>query len=378
MIRACTILFWLTTCITAVNGADESIGFYIGTGTDETDGGVFLSELNPQTGVIATPELAAPANRCTFLALHPTKPILYGVAETYANDPVDSVGIVAWKMDPATKSLTKLNHQPAGGDGPCFVTVSDDGRFAALANYGSGSITVYPLDGDGVIQPMTSNIWHRGSSIDAGRQGEAHAHSVRFDSQGKRLLAADLGTDKVYLYDVSDDGKLTPSSTPTFDLPPGSGPRHFVFSRDGRFVFVLNEMKGTISTFDYEHLIAAPLYTTTTMADDIRDDAARSSAEILLHPTLPVIYCSNRGPSEIATLDVDENTGKVTRRGAIASGGLTPRNFNLTPDGGWLIVANQDSGSLAVLSIDPTTGELSDTAIRASVPSPMCIKFIRP
>ena len=159
-------------------------------------------------------------------------------------------------------------------------------------------------------------------------------------------------------------------------MPAGSGPRHFVFAPDNRFVLGLGEISGVITTFAFEPIARAPLFTVSTMANGTSADAVRASAEILFHPKLPVVYCSNRGPHEIAVFDFDSTSGKVERRTAVACGGEVPRNFRISPDGRFMLVANQNSNNIAVLSINPTTGDLSPTAHKISVPSPMCIKFV--
>jgi 6-phosphogluconolactonase len=135
-------------------------------------------------------------------------------------------------------------------------------------------------------------------------------------------------------------------------------------------------MSGTISTFAFDKPNASPLSTVSTMAEGTPADAERSCAEILFHPNLPVVYCSNRGPHEIAVFDFDKATGKLDRRSALACGGKVPRNFRLTPDGRFLLVANQGSNNVAVLAVDQKTGDLSATEHSIEVPSPMCIKFV--
>ena len=356
--------------------ADEPLRFYIGTAANSNSGGIFLSSISLETGAVAEPKLAAATDRSTFIAFHPTEQVLYSVAELGSGDGLGGAGIIAWKIDPVTGNLSEINRQPAGGEGACFVTVRSDGRYAALANYGSGSISLYPLQKDGRIDPASANVQHEGTGPDVKRQMAPHAHSVRFDATGNRLLAADLGTDDIFIYDIQADGSLKPSTPSSLIMPPASGPRHFAFSPDNRFVLGLGEMLGSITTFAYDPITAQPLSTTSTMAAGTASEAVRASAEILFHPKLPVVYCSNRGPNEIAIFDFDSASGKVTRRSAIDCGGQTPRNFRLTPDGRFLLVANQGSDSVAVFAVDSAMGNLSATDYSISVPSPMCIKFV--
>jgi 6-phosphogluconolactonase len=372
---ALSVLFAMIAT-TGSGQAGDKLAFYIGTATSEDVGGIFQSTIDLETGVVEQPTLATPASRTTFIWLHPSEKVLYSVAEVQDDAGKKIPAIAAWKMNPDGGRLTPINHQGAEGAGPCFVTVRADGKFAAVANYGSGSIAIYPLGPDGSIQPASGKVQHQGSGPLQSRQTGPHAHSVRFDPSGKRLLAADLGTDDLFIYDIRPDGSLWPAATPSFVNPPGSGPRHFVFSPDNRFVLSLGELSGTISVFSYQDLTSGPITTVSTVAADLPEDANRWCAEILFHPTLPVVYCSNRGPQEIALFDYEAKTGGLTRRGAVDCGGKTPRNFRLTPDGRYLLVANQDSDNIAVFKVDSTTGDLVLTDQTITVPKPMCIKFV--
>ncbi len=368
--------------------AGEKLAFYIGTATSDDEGGIHYSQIDLDDGSLAPPQLATPAKRTSFIWLHPTLDVLYSVAEVEPPGEEKHPACVAWQRDPTDGTLSLLNYQHAGGSGPCFVTVRHDGRFAAVANYGSGSTTIYPLAADGRLSPASATVQHEGSGPVANRQAGPHAHSVRFDASGSRLLAADLGTDDIFVFDVSKSGELTPSRPPSLINPPGSGPRHFVFSPDNRFVLSLGELSGTISTFAFGPVDAdadsaedptagiEPLSTVSTMAPGTPDDANRWCAEILFHPSLPVVYCSNRGPHEMAIFDYDPGSGQLIRRSGLPCGGKTPRNFRLTPDGNFLLVANQDSDNIAVFRVDPRNGDLEPTGHSITVAKPMCIKFV--
>jgi len=272
--------------------------------------------------------------------------------------------------------LQQTSTQSTQGDGPCYVTVRDDGKFAATANYGGGSVALFPL-GSEDIQPASGFVQHTGSSVNSNRQKEPHAHSIRFDPGGGKVVAADLGTDKVYVYDITADGSLSPSTPAAIDIPPGSGPRHLTFSADGETLYVLGELTGTITTVDYASNELKVLGTASTMAEATPDDASRGSAEIIFDPAGKFLYASNRGPSEIAVFQIDPQSRQPVRTGATSTGGKTPRNFRFSPDGNFLIAANQNSDSLVVFAVDSGSGALTPTGRETSVPKPMCLKFGR-
>ncbi len=350
--------------------ADEPIRLYIGTGGE----GVFASMFDAKTGKLSQPEMMGETKRPSFIWATPENKSLYSVTENRQGTE-KAASIVAWSVHETTGKLTMRSRQDAMGSGPCFVCVNDDRTYAAVANYGSGSVAVYPVKPDGSVGPASGSVQHVGSSVVANRQGEPHAHSIQFDPSGTRLAAADLGTDKIYLYDLRHDGSLLPSDPPAMDLDPGAGPRHFAFSPDNQFLLALGEISGTITTYRYEPPTFEKVSVVSTMADDTSADATKASAEILFHPNGKFVYCSNRGPNEIAGFAYDAETGTLKRLFGIPSGGEHPRNFRFSPDGRYLLVANQNSNNIVVFAVDATSGEIKPTGEVLEVDRPMCLKF---
>ncbi len=365
----CLPFVWLSN-----SAANDSIRLYIGTGaTADQGGGIYQCTLSLADGKLSQPELAVATSRSTFLWFHPSQDLLYSVAELSQGEGGAQPAVIGWTIHPTNGSLKEHSSQPAGGNGPCYVTVSHEGKWLAAANYGSGSVSFFPLSPEGQIQPAASVIQHQGSGPNKQRQSEPHAHSVMFTADDKQLLAADLGTDDVFVYDLVD-GKLQESKVKSLRVEPGSGPRHVAFSPNQRYVLVLGELNGLVSVFNGSLQSSDPLSATFAVRDEDREKAW--CAEILFHPQLPVVYTSNRGPNEIAWLSFDRDSGLLALQGAVACGGETPRNFRISPDGRWLLVANQNSNRVSVLQIDPQTGALTATENQIEVPAPMCIKFV--
>ncbi|MEL7336310.1 MAG: beta-propeller fold lactonase family protein, partial [Planctomycetota bacterium] len=233
-----------TLMLSSIVFADPSVTIYIGTAQQRDDGGIYVASLNLETGEISNLRLAAAANRPSFLWIDQATKTLFSVGRTKKGDAT----VVSWKMDSSTGRLVEINRQPADGVGPCYVTVgrfpripiqADSSatdtapnvteRFVAIANYGSGSVNLFPVSPDGKIGAMTGMMQHAGTGPNARRQTGPHAHSVRFDPTGRRLLAADLGTDQVFVHDIDSDGRLSAGQPDSIRVMPGTGPRHFVF-----------------------------------------------------------------------------------------------------------------------------------------------------
>jgi 6-phosphogluconolactonase len=282
-------------------------------------------------------------------------------------------------MDKTTGKLTQLNRQPSGGRGPCHVVVDTTGRCALAANYSSGSVAALPIGPDGKLRPAASVIQHKGSSVNKRRQTGPHAHSINLDSANRFAVAADLGADKVFVYQFDPaKGTLKPHAPPATRLAPGAGPRHFAFHPSGKFAYVINELDSTVTTFafDAKKGTLAKTSTLSTLPPDFK--GFNSTAEVQVHPSGKFLYGSNRGHDSLAVFAIDGKTGKLTPAGHQPTGGKTPRNFGIDPTGRYILAANQNSNNVIVFRVDQTTGKLKPTGSSITVSSPVCVKFHTP
>jgi 6-phosphogluconolactonase len=202
---------------------------------------------------------------------------------------------------------------------------------------------------------------------------------MTLDSANRFAFAADLGLDKVliYRYDAAA-GTLTANEPAAGEVPPGSGPRHFVFHPGGRTAYAINELTSTVTTFRYDATSGAlaPLQTITTLPADYK--RTNSTAEVMVHPSGKFLYGSNRGHNSIALFTIDAETGTLTAVGHELTGGRTPRNFTIDPSGNFLLAANQDSSTVVVFRIDPESGRLTPTGQSIEVPNPVCVEVVPP
>lgn len=344
---------------------------YFGTYTRGDSQGIYFSNWNGETKTLSEPSLAGEVKNPSFLTVSADGGFLYAVSEVA--DFADGGAVSAFRIvDDGT--LVLLNQQPSGGKGPCHVSLSPDGRVLGIANYSGGSVSSYLVDEDGSLSAPVSTIQHTGSSVDPKRQTAPHAHSINFSPDGRFAYAADLGTDRVYVYSVAEDGALVGVSEVA--LPGGSGPRHFAFHPGGKFAYVINEMTRTATTFSVDEESGA--LTTVDEVSTLPEDAPAegSTAEIVAHPSGKFVYGSNRGHDTIAAFSVDSLTGALTRIENEPIRGETPRNFALTPDGAYLFAAGQNSNTVAVFSVDPESGELEFAGAEITVPNPVCVRFV--
>lgn len=351
---------------------------YVGTYTGNGSKGIYQTTLDLKTGKLTPVELAAEVTSPSFLAVHPGQQYLYAVMEISDFEGKKVGGVGAFAIDAATGKLKLLNQQSSGGPGPCHIVVDKSGKFALVANYGGGSAGSLPIKSDGSLEPMASFVQHTGSGADKSRQSAPHAHSINVSNDNKFAFVADLGLDKVLVYKLDNKtGKLAPNDPPAGDVEPAAGPRHFAFHPSGKFAYVINEMKCSVTAFAYdaEHGVLKAIQTVTTLPNGF-DGKNYSTAEVQVHPSGKFLYGSNRGQNSIAEFSIDAETGKLTPIGHQGENVKTPRNFGVDPTGQYVIVANQSGNSLVVFAVDQATGKLKPTGNSVEVSSPVCVKFI--
>jgi 6-phosphogluconolactonase len=358
-----------------------SLLIFVGTYTpkDGASKGIYAVRLDPATGALGETVVAAETPNPTFLALHPNGRVLYALGEGPAPDGKVTGGVTAFGYDAASGRLTPLNARGTGGGGTTTHLAADaTGRMLVTASYGAGYVASFPLAADGRIGPLVSFIPHTGSlGPNKSRQDKPHPHSVTFSSDNRFAFVADLGLDRVFSYRLDPAaGTLTPNDPAFITVTPGSGPRHTKFSRDGRFFYILGEIDGSVTVCAYDSARGAgmPIQHISTLPAGFKVTDPDRAAEIRVHPSGKFVYASNRGHDSIAVFAVQPD-GKLALVEIVPSGGASPRNFELSPDGAWLVCANQTSNNLASFRVDPVTGRLTATGYSVTVPQAVCVLF---
>ena len=367
----------LLVCTLAAVASEHFV--YFGTYTGAKSRGIYVSSFDSATGKLSEPDLAFETKSPNFLAVHPAKPVLYAVGEMTVAPGKQASSVDAFGIDGKTGKLTLLNQQPSGGGGNCHVSVDANGNCVMVANYGSGSIASLPVRADGSLAEAATTIQHTGSSVNLKRQAGPHAHFIVPSPDNRFALTCDLGLDKILVYPLNAVAATLTTNNPSFAaVAPGAGPRHLAFSTDGRFVYVINEMKLTVTTFTYDAKTAAmtEVQTLYTLPTDYVATDKDSCAEIAVHPSGKFVYGSNRGHDSIAVFAVEWKTGKLTLVQNESTQGKTPRHFAIDPSGRWLLAENQNSDSVVVFAIDTATGKLKPTGQTITVGSPVCAVFV--
>jgi 6-phosphogluconolactonase len=382
LLCAALFLLALTAASSQKRTPNKPYLVYVGTYTDKTESkGIYAYTLDPGTGKLTSLGVAAESEDPSFLAVHPSGKYLYAVNEIDHFGAQKSGAVSAFSIDPKTGKLTLLNQAATQGGAPCHVSLDKTGRNALVANYGGGSVAVFPIRDDGSLGPASAFVQHSGSSVDKDRQESPHAHWIGTSPDNRFALAADLGLDEILVYRFNaSKGTLTPNNPPYAKLNPGSGPRHVAFPPKGRFAYVLAEMENSVTAFAYEasNGSLSPLQTVSALTSLRKDyKGPKEAAEIAVHPSGKFLYASNRaGIDTISTFFIDPAKGTLKLKNEYPTMGQTPRNFAIDPTGKFLLAANQESNNIVTFRIDSTTGALTPTGDIVEVPAPVCIAFV--
>jgi 6-phosphogluconolactonase len=381
ILLAATPAFFAATQAALPRAAHKHLLALVGTYTTKTPSkGIYAFDFDAETGKLTAKGVAAETPDPSWLVISGDGKHVYSVNEAGKQSKVSS-----FALDAASGKLTALNQLPSEGEDPCHLSFDKTGKTLLVANYTSGTVAAFPLLEDGKLGPHTSVQKDQGTlGPNKERQEGPHAHFIEADARNRFVFVADLGLDKVLIYEFdAAKGTLTPPAAPTAQgapdpfsakVSPGTGPRHFGFSQDGKYLYVLGEIKSTVTVFAIDkQQVYQPIQVISTLLPDFH--GKNDAAEIALHPNGKTLYTSNRGDDTIATFRVDEATGKLTFVGVTPTGGKEPRHFAIDPTGHYLLAENQHSDSIVVFAIEQHDGGLARTTQMVSVPSPVNLQF---
>jgi 6-phosphogluconolactonase len=355
--------------VTGVGAVPRDV--YFGTGGGGAKG-IYRAKFDSDSGKLSGIELAAEIGGPGFLARHPDGKHLYAVAggDVAAYEIVDGGG------------LDFLNRQAIGDGGAAHVAVHPSGKLLLTAQYGGGSIAVFPIGPEGKVGERLQLLEHEGGSkVVPGRQDSPHPHYCGFSPDGHHAFVPDLGLDGIVLYEVNGSKAGDPTGLTKTGIAmsvPGGGPRHMKFSIDGKFVYLLNELALSVTTFAYdvERATLERQGTVPALSGEVKaKETFNSASEILVHPSGKFVYSANRGNDSVTVYRATAGTGELEVVEVEPIRGAWPRNINLDPSGRWLLAAGANSNTISVFAVDQETGELRFSQGVWNVPGSICILF---
>ena len=342
---------------------------FVGTYAKDTESGIYMYRFNTDDGsAVLVKEVSGIVNP-TFMNFSKDEKFLYAVAEAWTPE----AKAHAYSFDNKTAELRLLNKRETESNSPCHIWVDSKNRLVVTANYTGGTISAYPLLPTGELGEMKLYTYE-GGNPESARQNAPHLHCIYASPDEKYLYANDLGTDRIYKYELvpGESGTLSlkEGQPAYFSVPAGEGPRHTTFSPNGKFAYLINELSGNVIVFQYDSGNLIPIQ--TIQADSLN---ASGSADIHITPDGRFLYASNRHKGDgLAIFSIDQKSGQLTKIG-YQDTGKVPRNFVISPDGKFLLCACQDSNVVQVFAIDKQTGMLKSVQKDITVSKPVCLKF---
>jgi 6-phosphogluconolactonase len=354
--------------------ADEPVVFVTSFGGGE-QGAILAYHLEPATGTLKPLHRTGGVVYPYFIVISPDHKFLYSIhAKTFGgNDPEQ---VAAYALDGRTGRMKLLNRQSTHGTASCYLDIDATGKTVIVANYTTGNVASLPVRNDGSLGEAVSIIQHTGSSVDPVRQKGPNAHCFVVSPDNRFAFAADLGIDQVRSYRLdAASAKLTQNQPPFVKTPAGAGPRHLTFHPNGKYVYVINELKNSVTMFDYATAtgVMTERQTISTLPADFQGTS--HCADVKITPDGRFLYGTNRGHNSIAAYGVAAD-GSLTLIEIRPSLGDGPQNLLIADHGKLLLCANMPGNNVAVFRIDATSGALASVGDPVAIISPSCIRLL--
>jgi 6-phosphogluconolactonase (cycloisomerase 2 family) len=285
--------------------------------------------------------------------------------------------VSAFRIDPASGRLTLLSQMPSQGNNPVDAALNSGARHLVVANYGSGSVAVLPLEPDGRLLPVHQLYQLPGKpGPDPVQQTSSHPHAVIFDPTGGYVVVPDKGFDCTFVFRFdAATGRIEPTAQGPVASRPGAAPRHCIFHPSLPVLYVNNELDSTVTTYGWDGATGALTEAEVISTLPPEHAGRNTTAEIGVAPDGRFLYVSNRGRDDIALFSI-AGDGRLGFLGNTPTGGTRPRFFTLDPTGDFLFAANQESDDITAFRVNKASGQIAPTGQRIRVGSPSAITLI--
>lgn len=363
----------------------ESFQLLVGSYTAGSSEGLYRMQFDSATGQInPKPLQVVKSENPSWLTLSKDQTRLFVVNENGPGQ-TDPVGRVSsYAIDPKTHALSLISQVQSLGNEPTHSSLSADASHLFVSNYSvmedpGGTLAVLPVDADGKLKPVVQMSAHPASRVNPERQASNHVHATVSSPDGRYVFSNDLGADKVFIYRFDPKANphlpLTPAKTASVSMPAGSGPRHLLFSADGKHAWLTMEMSAQVAAFDYNDGVL----TQTQLVDLAAGQPTSDKAGAALHASADgkFLYVSNRGTAnQLVVFAIDPASGQLKELQKRSVDGDHPREFALDPSGKFVLIANQKSNQIVVVERDAKTGLLGKTVQKLPMDAPSDLKFL--
>jgi 6-phosphogluconolactonase len=361
---------------------------YVGTYTPN-GGGIYLFRVDPVTAALTQLQVIDDIRNPTWLAINPAQNRLYAVSEIDNFQGTHNGAVVSYAIDGDSLQLKRLGAVNSAGTTPAHASVHPSGKFVFVANYGGGSVAVFPVGPDGAlgeatdVRPSVGPRHHVRAAIDPPGQFAVsdhdgpHVHMVAADPSGQFVIANDAGLDLtlVWRFDAAA-GRLLPAAVPVISAPPGSAPRHFVFHPNGRVFYNLYEHDAKVAVYDYDAARGGLKLKQVVSSLPPKFGGSNLSSEIVMAVDGRFIYVANRLHNAVAIFAVSDD-GQLRSVSETWVHADSPRSLCIDPSGAFLYSCNQRGDSITSFHLNAASGALTFTGRFEAVGSPAVMTILK-
>ena len=342
----------------------KSTNYLVGTYTDSESQGINVVQFNEESKAISVQKVVSGIENPSYVIANKAKTIVVSVEETASKD---GGKVTSYSYDSNSNTFTKLSSFFTKGDHPCTVAFSPKEDFIVVGNYSGGNLSVFPIDKKGNLSESVNSIQFEGQSSNLERQEKPHVHCIVFHPKENKMLVADLGRDVIEIIPFDENSKafLQNDKSVAVKVVAGSGPRHLVWNNAGTRLYVTFELTNEVGVFDYRNNQLIPVQTIALT----KEKTSGSTAELRLSNDEKFLYASVRGvDNHIVVMKIaDDKLEKIqtilTER--------TPRNFIISENQKYVLVASQGSNLISVFDRNKKTGLLTKTSSAVSINKPV-------
>jgi 6-phosphogluconolactonase len=340
---------------------------YVGSYTHGSSEGIHLYDIDLTSGSMTERDVI-PASNPSYLTISRNGKYLY----TIEDEGVTSFEILE------NGDLEFINNASIRGMRGCYIDTDKNAKHLFIAGYHDGKVTVMNLRPDGSIGEVVDEIYHKGLGTVAERNFRPHVSCTQLTPDDKYLCVADIGLDNVKVYRVDHKtGRLRMVDLISCELE--SAPRSITFSNDGRFAYIVCEIKNYINVYSYTPTEKVPNFELIQQISTLPDkySGSNAAAALKISPDQKNLICSNAGDNSVALFKRDEQTGLLTRLNVLPISGDYPKDIEFFPDGKHIMSLNHESGEITLFSSDFEKGLLIMNGKPLKVDTPTCVKIVK-
>jgi len=361
---------------------------YVGTYTPN-GGGIYLFRIDPLTAALTQLQVIDDIRNPTWLVVNPAKDRLYAVSEIDNFQGTHDGAVVSYAIDSDSLRLKRLGAVGSRGTTPAHASVHPSGKFVFVANYGGGSVAVFPVGADGAlgeatdVRPSVGPRHHVRAAVDPPGQFAVsdhdgpHLHMVASDPSGQFVIANDAGLDLtlVWRFDAAA-GRLLPADVPVISAPPGSAPRHFLFHPNGRVFYNFHEHDARVAVYDYDAARGGLKLKQVVSSLPPKFGGSNLSSEIVMTADGRFLYAANRLHNAVTVFAVNDD-GQLRSISETWVHADSPRSICIDPSGAFLYSCNQRGDSITSFHLNAATGALTFTGRFEAVGSPAVMTILK-